>query len=88
MRWLFEARKTTKKWPEGSCAPFGPPFCWEKLKKSHAKDLLGNNGKIDGKRLVNMHFLILQSIRFRLMYNLSWRQSETHKLLSHGVSAV
>ena len=38
MRWLFQAHKTTKKWPEGRCAPFRPPFCWENLKTAHGKD--------------------------------------------------
>ena len=41
MRWLFEAFKTTKKWPDGRCAPVGPPFCLKKLKTSHAKDPIG-----------------------------------------------
>ena len=38
MRWLFEAHKTTEKWPEGRSAPFGPPFSWENLKTGHGKD--------------------------------------------------
>ena len=46
------------------------------------------NGKIDRKKLVNMHFLILQSISFLLMYKLAWEQFETHKLLSHGLWAM
>ena len=37
MRWLFEACKTTKRWPNGRAAPVGPPFCLENLKVSLAK---------------------------------------------------
>ena len=35
-----------------------------------------------------MHFLILQSISFLLMYKLAREQFETHKLLSHGLWAL
>ena len=37
MRWLFEACKTTKKWPNGRYAPVGPPICSENLKVSQGK---------------------------------------------------
>ena len=47
--------------------------------------IIQGNGEIDGNRLVNMHFLILQGISFRLMYKLAWEKIETQKTLSHGL---
>ena len=47
--------------------------------------IIQGNGEIDGNRLVNMHFLILQGISIRLMDKLAWEKIETHKTLSHGL---
>ena len=52
------------------------------------QNIFSKNAKIDGKSLGNMHFLILQSISFLLMYELAREQFETHKLLSHGLWAM
>ena len=74
MTWLFEARKTTKRWPN--------LFAGKSWKQVMPK-ISSGYGKIDGKRLVNIHFRILQSLSFYLMDNLAWPKIETHKLLSH-----
>ena len=71
MRWLYEARRTTKR------------LCWKEVKPK----IVSGNGEIDGKRLGNMPFLNLQRKSFRLMYKLAWQKIETQKTLSHGLLA-